>query len=554
MTTGTDGNDNLTNDRAVYNETVDALAGDDVITVIQPVFSQYYNSPTVSVQGGEGFDTLASAGQVRGVSLTEGGGLVSYRVTNSNNYTVEWTGIERVEITGTVFGSNVSVTTGASVDIIRLTTTFINNVVVQTNAGADEIYFRSSSVGGGGSVSISAGEGNDLIDFSATTGAGPTRLADGGDGDDVLIGASASIGSSGSGDRLFGGAGNDLLDGGGGADTLVGGPGNDTYVVDNMADVVTEAAGEGTDTVRASVGSKTDPAQIYKLPDEVENLLGTAAGGQGVSGNALNNVITMGDGGDLVLLHDGGDDTVIGGGGNDYIYYGAAFTNADRNDGGAGTDTLGLIGSLTVTFDADDLLGIERIAAYSAGDSSGVVASDYSFTMIDANVAAGGHLTVVAQSLLAHERLTFDGSAETDGRFFVRGGRGDDTITGGSGNDTLFGNLGADVLTGGGGNDIFQYTDAAQSTDRALDTILDFSAGDKINLAGIDADTVTTGNNSFSFIGDGAFTNQAGQLRAYQAGRGWIVEGDVNGDNIADLMIYVQTVGGHALGAADFML
>ena len=50
---------------------------------------------------------------------------------------------------------------------------------------------------------------------------------------------------------------NDILEGGIGADTLIGGIGDDLYRVDSTADVVTEGAGEGTDTVRSVPRSAT---------------------------------------------------------------------------------------------------------------------------------------------------------------------------------------------------------------------------------------------------------------------------------------------------------
>ena len=76
-----------------------------------------------------------------------------------------------------------------------------------------------------------------------------TTLLDGGEGADVLKG--------------FGG--NDILDGGDEADTMWGGTGDDIYAVDNAGDVVTEFAGEGSDTVWASIH--------YTLGDQVENLI-----------------------------------------------------------------------------------------------------------------------------------------------------------------------------------------------------------------------------------------------------------------------------------------
>src|SRR6185295_14138652 len=94
---------------------------------------------------------------------------------------------------------------------------------------------------------------------------------------------------------LLGNAGANLLDGGLGADTMAGAAGDDTYVVDEVGDVVSEAAGEGTDTVRSFID--------YALGDEIENLvLGGTADLQG-AGNALANT----------LLGNAGANTLDGG-------------------------------------------------------------------------------------------------------------------------------------------------------------------------------------------------------------------------------------------------
>src|SRR6185369_4567447 len=81
---------------------------------------------------------------------------------------------------------------------------------------------------------------------------------------------------------ITGGAGNDTLDGGIGIDTLVGGAGNDTYKVDQTGDVVTEAAGAGTDAVLSM-------ALSYTLSANVENLNFAESGNFTGTGNTLAN-------------------------------------------------------------------------------------------------------------------------------------------------------------------------------------------------------------------------------------------------------------------------
>ena len=103
-------------------------------------------------------------------------------------------------------------------------------------------------------------------------------------------------------DRLTGGEGDDALDGGLGADAILGGLGNDTYWIDNAADRVAEAAGEGTDTVTATFS--------YALAANVENLTLAGAAAINGSGNTLANVL-RGNAGNNVLTgglggrHDG---------------------------------------------------------------------------------------------------------------------------------------------------------------------------------------------------------------------------------------------------------
>jgi Ca2+-binding RTX toxin-like protein len=156
-----------------------------------------------------------------------------------------------------------------------------------------------------------------------------------------------------------------------------------------------------------------------------------------------------------------------------------------------------------------------------------------------------------------------------DGIDFGYGGFGNDFLYGGHGDDTIFGEGGKDLMTGAGGLDQFRFTDLSESgiTFAQRDVINTFAHGDKINLASIDANSLVGGNQAFTF--GSAFTGVAGQLQwdltnvSSTGVKGYLVQGDVNGDSHADFSLQIYTsptaslAGGPAnwnLAAWDFVL
>ena len=132
----------------------------------------------------------------------------------------------------------------------------------------------------------------------------------------------------------------------------------------------------------------------------------------------------------------------------------------------------------------------------------------------------------------------------------LRGGWGSDVLSGGTGNDTLFGGGWSDTLSGGSGNDTFAF-EAIWEPDG--DVITDFQSGDVIDLSAIDADINNLlADDAFVFIGTGAFSNDEGELRYSQSGGNTFVEGDIDGDGLADFSL--QLAGTHTLAAGDFVL
>lgn len=238
--------------------------------------------------------------------------------------------------------------------------------------------------------------------------------------------------------NISGGAGKDSLTGGGGGDSLSGGAGNDLI-----------SGGGGDDLI---------------------------------SGGAGHDVLHGGGGNDNIVISAAGFDSVYGGAGNDTISADNMFDYTELVDGGSGIDILTLSGGF-----GGSIQRLTNVETISLADGA-----TYALSPLNAVVANGATMTIDGSALTGTNRLSFNGSQETDGgRFVVSGGAAADSITGGAGVDILIGGggndlfmpgAGADTITGGAGADIVQGSLA----DLAGVTIADFTMDDQIIVSGAD--------------------------------------------------------------------
>lgn len=252
-------------------------------------------------------------------------------------------------------------------------------------------------------------------------------------------------------------------------------------------------------------------------------------------------------------------DTLTGTAGADQI---RGLDGADVLKGLGGNDTLdGGIGADTMYGGAgDDIYIVDNV-----GDKVNELANE-GIDLVKASVSFT--LGAYVENLLLTGTAAINGTGNSlantltgnSGNNILKGFAGNDILDGGAGADQLVGGTGMDTMTGGAGNDRFVFDDGdfSSKTSTGADVIVDFTAGDKIDLGLVDAVSTSTpynqpGDQSFVFIGHNRFhIETARELRYDVVGGNTYVYGNVNGDANADFCIKI--LGIHTLTSSDFVL
>ncbi len=510
---GNDGNDTISG--GAGNDLIDGGAGADTENgqAGDDTFAAGTDTGNDSFNGGDGLDTVNYAGAKAGVYVDLGAGTASGIDAGDKAAIGTDTLVSIERVIGSASADQLTGSAGAD----RL----------EGGAGNDTLLGGDGNdvlVGGAGDDTLNGGNGSDTASYAGSTGAVSVSLALTGPqdtlgaGHDTLAKIENLIGSS-FADTLTGNAGNNRLDGGLGDDTLIGGAGNDTYVVD-AKDVVVEAAGGGTDTEISSASNTV-------LAANVENLT-LATGGLNATGNELANKI-IGNAAANLIDGGAGADIMTGGAGNDsYVIDNVGDRIVELAGGGHDSAVSSVSFTLSAGLEDLTLTGTADLTAIGNADNNVIIGND------GANLLRGG---------LGDDQLW--------------GKAGADTLRGEAGNDLIVGGAGRDIMTGGAGSDTFVFAggDFAGTSATTCDLIMDFNhaEGDKIDLSAVDANAATAGvNDAFAFIGTDAFGHIAGQLRVAVVTGGVILQGDTNGDGIADF--WVRCDGASTLVAGDLVL
>lgn len=395
-----------------------------------------------------------------------------------------------LNVYGTADVDLITVTSDTNLTIVRDGQSFVyapgavTALNIYAGASADTVLINSVAVGT--AVQVFGEGGNDTLKVAAGVTVGVTL--DGGDGNDLLIGADGN-------DTLIGGLGNDYLNAGAGFNTMIGGLGDDVYTFTdatvNQLDTVVELAGEGTDllnfaaitsSVNANLTSDTALATMSHRIVQVgaagqaanfENVNGGSAN-DFIVGNALANVIYGNGGNDTLNGGDGadqldggiGNDLLIGGNDNDILIGGIGddylkgMAGADVLIGGDGFNTLvGGVGDDTYLFAAALANQIDTVVELT-GEGTDLLDFSSLTTAITADLTSDTALATmdhrIVQTGVSGQAANFENISGGSANDHLTGNAAANILWGNGGNDTLIGNAGNDILVGGDGNDLLK--------------------------------------------------------------------------------------------------
>jgi len=493
--------------------------------------------------GGAGADKIINkAGGGLSGGVNAGGGTNS--LTNDGYVSAALSGDPASYLGGAGDDTVVNSKAGFMFGYVSLGDAVLKNVL--TNAG--EIFANPSTL-----LSVTGGNGADTVTNTGKLDGGVSLFG----GANTLTNSNLISGSytGGAGiDKIYNKAGGtigniDLSDGsdyvenGGAVSTITGG--NTGTIVKNSGSIYDITLGSGKDQFTDS---------------------GNGSVFTSIKLGAGDDVFTGGKHYETVYDDEGKDTYKFGSDADVYMAYQTTTDGSDYVDGGGGMDRYdasGLTCSLYINLgskqhqapalpdDFSHLVVLPHSAAFTVG---GAVETVLNFE----NVAGTEQNDIIAGSDVANGLFGKGGNDD------IFGYGGNDIINGGNGDDSIAGGLGADTLTGGvSGHDDFVYYSIKESgtTVATRDTIADFHhSEDHIDLSQIDADISNKDfDDAFHWIGANMnWGHAAGELRSVWTPTGQILEGDVNGDGVADFSIVLADNGSHvnfSFGAgADIIL
>lgn len=277
--------------------------------------------------------------------------------------------------------------------------------------------------------------------------------------------------TTGTGDIVFGGFGNDVLDGTNRDDVIDSGDGNDNIY-----------AGEGNDVIHCGGGDN------YVSAGAGDDIVYGGEGDSEIHGGWGNDKIYVRSGNNLIwgefgddLIHGGsGNDVILGGIGNDTIRGNAGNDLIDGEGGddiysfgrGDGHDILRISGVGEAKNDilrlvdlnpADICLYARKIDAERTDLMVLIKDTGETFTIQSGMLGISGDLAFGGIEFANGEKWNWDGIVAhatrdsyngTAGDDWIFGDSGNDEISGNGGNDRIFGFEGDDSINGGAGDDI----------------------------------------------------------------------------------------------------